>query len=138
MKKFLMLGAVCAMAFLMSGCGGILITTRDGFSTAGPGGLVSDMKGGLFTQPRNPNRKFKVLGKVSAEALTTSYIGLVSVGDASCRTLKRTAMEKYREADDVIDIDLDFRHDNILGIINKVFVTMNGTAIKYLDLPAEK
>ena len=137
MKKFLMLGAVCAMAALMSGCQG-MIAGHNGFATAPGGFIVSDMKGGTLIQDRHPARKFKVLGKVKAEAVTTSYLNLVSIGDASYQSMKKAALEKYRDADDIIDVELDFRHDNILGIINKVFVNLNGTAVKYLDMPAEK
>lgn len=138
MKKCLILGAICAFAALMSGCQG-MIATHNGFATAPGGFIVSDMKGGLIVQDRNPsNRKYQILGKVKAEAFTVSYAALVSSGDASYQTLKKQALEKYRDADDIIDIELDFRHDNVLGLINKVYVNLSGTAIKYLDAPAEK
>ena len=137
MKKSLMLGAMCAMVALLTGCQGLLVT-HNGFPTAGPGALISDMKGGAMIQDRNANRKFKVVGKAKAEAFTTSYLSLVSIGDASYQTLKKQALEPFKgAADDIIDVELDFRHDNLLGLINKVFVTLDGTAVKYLDMPSK-
>lgn len=138
MKKLFTLGAMCAVVLVLSGCAGAVVAHHDGFATVNPGPIVSDMKGGLFVQPRNPARKFQILGKVKSEAMTTGYLMLVSIGDASYQTLKKAALEKYRDADDIIDIELDFRNDNLLGLINKVYVTLNGTAIKYLDMPAAK
>ena len=137
MKKCLVLGAMCTLVALLSGCQGMFITNY-GFSSAPGGFIVSDMKGATLVQQRHPARKFQVLGKVKSEAQTTNYLGLVSIGDASYNTLKKTALEKYRDADDIIDIEMDYRHDNLLGLVNKVFTVLNGTAIKYLDMPAEK
>ena len=119
MKKSLMLGAMCAMVALLTGCQGLLIT-HNGFPTANPGFLVSDMKGGAMLQERNVHRKFKIVGTAKAEAFTVSYASLVSIGDASYQTLKKQALESYKgAADDIIDVELDFRHDNILGLINR-------------------
>ena len=137
MKKCVLLGTMCALAALLSGCQGMFVTNY-GFASAPGGILVSDMKGATMVQQRHPARRFQVLGKVRAEAQTTSYLALVSNGDASYQTLKREALEKYRDADDIIDIEMDFRHDNLLGLVDKVFVVLNGTAIKYLDMPAAK
>ena len=137
MKKCLMMGALCTLAALLSGCQGMLATNY-GFASVPGGFLVSDMKGATMVQQRHPARKYQVLGKVKAEAQTTSYLSLVSIGDASYCTLKKAALEKYRDADDIIDIEMDFRHDNLLGLVNKVFAVLNGTAIKYIDMPAEK
>ena len=138
MKKFMVLGALCAFAAFVSGCAATY-GNNHGFSATPSGGfLLADVRGGLMVQPRHPSRKFVILGKVKAEAKATGYLGLVTVGDVSYQTLKKAALEKYRDADDVIDIELDFADDNLLGLINKVYVSLNGYAIKYLDMPAAK
>lgn len=139
MKKYLVISAMCAAAALLSGCMGGPIANHNGFATAPAGFIISDMKGGLMVQERHPGRRYKVIGKVQAEAMTTCYLFLVSIGDASYQSLKKEALSKYPgKADDIIDIELDFRHDNLLSLINKVYVRMDGTAIKYLDTPEEK
>lgn len=131
MKNFLFLTVGAVIVLSLSGCLGIKMD-NSGFATVPGGFLVSDMKGGQFVQPRElSQREYEVIGVVRAEAMTVSYFGLVSQGDASYQTLKRLALEEHRDADDLINIELDFRHDNLLGIVNKVFVNMTATAIKY-------
>ena len=63
--------------------------------------------------------------------MTVSYFGLVSQGGCELSDVERLALEEHRDADDLINIELDFRHDYLLGIVNKVFVNMTATAIKY-------
>lgn len=138
MKKLFVMGALCVVAAVLSGCAATYGSNM-GFSATPTGGfIVADVKGALLVQQRHPSRKFQILGKVKSEGKATGYLGLVTIGDVSYQTLKKAALEKYRDADDIIDIEMDFADDNLLGLINKVYVTLNGTAIKYLDLPAEK
>ena len=37
---------------------------------------------------------------------------------------------------DIIDVELDFHHDNVLLLINRLTVKLYGPAVKYQDLPA--
>lgn len=138
MKKCLYWGAVILAAVMVTGCQSILIDGRTGFASAPGGILISDFSGGLVVQHRHPSRKFKILGKVKSEATSTCYLTLATTGDSSYQTLKKLALEKYPDADDIIDVELDFRHDNILLIVNKLTVHLNGTAVKYLDMPAKR
>ena len=138
MKKCLYWGAVILAAVLVTGCQSVLIDGRTGFASA-PGGLLfSDFNGGLIVQDRHPSRKFKVLGKVDSKAASTSYLTLFTIGDSSYQLLKKLALEKYPDADDIIDVELDFHHDNVFLIVNKLTVHLNGTAVKYLDMPAKR
>ena len=138
MKKLFVFGALCAVVVMLSGCAATYGHNM-GFSATPTGGfIVADVRGASMVQQRHPSRKFKILGKVKSEAKATGYLGLVTIGDVSYQTLKKAALEKYRDADDIIDVEIDFADDNLLGLVNKVYVNLNGTAIKYLDLPAEK
>lgn len=132
MKKLLLSAAFAFTAVLMTGCLGPKADNY-GFPTVPAGILFSDMQTGQIVQHKTlpQERKFKVLKRVSAEATTTAFIGLVSIGDASYYTLKAKALQECREADDIIDLEIDSHHDNMLGIINKVKVTVRGVAIKY-------
>ncbi len=133
MRKVALISVGAGMVLCLSGCISGMKTDSSGFATAPAGALISDMKGGQFIQPRElNNRKYEIIGIVRAEAMTVNYLGLVSQGDASYQTLKRQALEEHREADDLINVELDFRHDNLLGLVNKVFVNMTATAIKYV------
>ena len=111
MKKCLVLGAMCVFAALMSGCTGTYMNNLGFSSTPAGGFLVADIKGAIMVQPRHPARKFQILGKVKSEAKATGYLNVVTIGDVSYQTLKKAALEKYRDADDIIDIELDFAED---------------------------
>ena len=133
MKKLALVSASAGIALCLSGCISGMKTDSSGFATAPAGVLISDMKGGQFIQHRElDTRKYKIIGIVRAEAMTVNYLGLVSQGDASYQTLKRQALEEHRDADDLINIEMDFKHDNLLGIVNKVYINMTATAIKYV------
>lgn len=132
MKRLAMLLVGGIVMLGLTGCIGGMKTDSSGFATAPAGVLISNMKGGQFVQPRELDaRKYTIVGIVKAEAMTVNYLGLISQGDASYQTLKRKALDEHRDADDLINIELDFNHDNLLGIVNKVFVEMTATAIKY-------
>ena len=95
--------------------------------------LSSEMQNGQIVQNKilPQTRKFTVLKEVKAEATTTSFLGLVSIGDASYATLKSRALVDCREADEIIDIEVDSNHYCMLGIVNKVTTILRGTAIQY-------
>ncbi len=129
MKKMALLAATLVAGIMMTGCGG-LVQTQQGFATVAPGALISQMKGATYVQDRDPGRSYKVMKNVTASAQTVSYLSIVSLGDASYATLKEKAL-KGTGADDIINLEVDYTHDNILGIINKVTVEISGTAVKY-------
>lgn len=124
-------GGAAAM-LLLSGCLGPKMN-NSGFPTVPPGLLYSEMQNAQMVAPKQlPSlRKFTVLKQVKAEAVTTSFCGLVSIGDASYATLKAKALEECRDADDIIDLEVDCIHSNLLGLVNKVTTVIRGVAIKY-------
>lgn len=130
-KLLLCAGCVATMT-LLSGCLGPKVNNY-GFPTVPAGILYSEMQNGQIVQNKliPTTRKFTVLGPVKAEATTTSFLGLVSVGDASYATLKTQALMNYRDADEIIDIEVDSNHYCMLGIVNKVTTILRGTAIQY-------
>lgn len=135
MKKSLLLAgfSLCAM-LLLTGCLGPKMDNH-GFPSVPAGILFSDMKTAQLVPKKvlPETRRYKVLKRVKAEATTTSFIGIVSVGDASFATLKAQALAECREADDIIDLEVDGYHNNILGLINKVTCIVRGVAIQYVD-----
>ena len=130
-KLLLCAGSVVAMT-IFSGCLGPKVNNY-GFPTVPAGILYSEMQNGQIVQDKilPQTRKFTVLKQVKAEATTTSFLGLVSIGDASYATLKSRALIDCREADEIIDIEVDSSHDCLLGIVNKVTTVLRGTAIQY-------
>ncbi len=129
MKHSLLTAALVLGGLAMTGCVGL--TQNNGFPSAPAGVIVADMKVASMVQERDPGRAYKVVKeKVTASAESVCYLMLVSQGDVSYATLKRKALEGL-DADDVINLEVDYQHNNLLGIINKVTTTITGTAIKY-------
>lgn len=133
MKKSAMLAVLALGGLLLTGCTGNLITTSDGFATVPPGLLFSEMKGATLVQKRSElaSGKYVVVKPVTASATTTNILALISQGDASYATLKSQALSGTG-ADDIINLEVDYTNSNILGIVNKVTCTINGTAVKYV------
>lgn len=129
MKHSLLTAALVLGGLAMTGCVGL--TQNNGFPSAPAGAIVADMKVASMVQERDSGRAYKVVKeKVTASAESVCYLTLVSQGDVSYATLKRKALEGL-DADDIINLEVDYQHNNLLGIINKVTTTITGTAIKY-------
>lgn len=123
--------SVACLGMFGTGCAGVLKANNAGFPSATPGFIVTDMTAGQIVENRVLPAKYTVLGPVSAEATTVNYFGLVALGDASYKVLKRAALERYPAATDIINLEVDCRHKNVLCIINEVTTIIRGTAIKY-------
>ena len=129
MKKATLLAALVLAGMTFTGCMSS-INVNNGIASCPPGSLFSEMKAATLVQDRAEGRSYTVVKKVSAQATTTNFLGLVSQGDASYATLKAQAL-RGTGADDIIDLEIDYTHNNILGIVNKVTTVINGTAVKY-------
>ena len=129
MKKATIIAALVFAGVTLTGCmSGINV--NNGIASCPPGIIFSEMKAATMVQERDPGRTYMVVKPVTAQATTTNICGLVSQGDASYATLKELAL-KNTGADDIINLEVDVSHQNLLGIINKVTTVINGTAVKY-------
>lgn len=129
MKKASFLAALVLVGMTLTGCMNS-VKINNGIASCPPGSLFSEMKATTLVQDRAEGRAYKVIKPVTAEATTVNYLGLISQGDASYATLKAQAL-RGTGADDIIDLEIDYTHNNILGIVNKVTMVINGTAVKY-------
>lgn len=127
MKKSLLLGGAVVAAALMTGCAGV--TTQNGGVTLLGGGFYSDSAANAILQPIQDKSYTVVKRGVKAEAKLLGIFAAINMGDASYGTLKAQALSGLK-ADDLIDVKMDYKQETILGI-NKVTVTMIGTAIKF-------
>lgn len=130
MKKASFFAALVLVGMTLTGCMNS-VKINNGIASCPPGSLFSEMKAATLVQDRAEGRAYKVIKPVTAEATTVNYLGLVSQGDASYATLKAQAL-RGTGADDIIDLEIDYTHNNILGIVNKVTTVINGTAVKYI------
>ena len=73
---------------------------------------------------------FQILGSVTAEAESSSILGIIASGDSGYIKLYENAKQQHN-ADDVICVKVDTFYYNILGIISKVKTKLHGVAIKW-------
>jgi hypothetical protein len=130
MKKIAVLLAIATMGLFLSGCAQALMTNHNGFPSAAPGAIITDMTVASYV-PQKQIKNYTVVGKVEAEVKTVNYLGIIALGDGSYATLKRMALEKCPGANDIINIEIDARHKNVLCLINEVTTVLRATAIKY-------
>ena len=129
-KQLLLVGGAIAAAIVMTGCAGV--ATYDGAPSAfvGQPSFYAQVSGNAMMQP-NADAKYTVVKRnVQASAVVKSYFGCVSMGDTSFATLKAAALKQAPDANDIIDIKIDYAMTNIIGICETT-ITMTGTAVKY-------
>lgn len=120
-----------SLIILLNGCiNGYHI--GDGFPRTLPGIIVADQKSGSYIAPKMESMKnVEVLGKVSSQVNAREILLLISLGDVSIATAKQQALMQYPEADDIVNIEIDLRHEGILCIYNSITMYFSGIAIKY-------
>jgi hypothetical protein len=134
MKKCLMLGTACVVVALLSGCAAF----TSGYSLGGgypgtmPGIVIADqMRGGMIHAKVESMKDMEVLGPVSSKVSANNVFMLLSSGDASIGAAKKYALQKYPQADDVVNVETDMHHFGVLSIFNIVTLEYRGIAIKY-------
>ena len=120
-----------AAMVLVIGCAGM---AGFGPSAAYPGTIMNNTTypGANFngTSYQFTKDDFKILGTVTAEAKSSSILGIIASGDSGYTKLYDEA-KKQHNADDVICVKVDTHHYNILGIIAKTTTKMHGVAIQW-------
>ena len=126
MRKF----ALLALSLLV-GCAG---TGGFGPSGAYPGTIMNattyPSENFSSTSYQFGKNDFQILGSVTAEAASSSILGIIASGDSGYVKLYDEA-KKQHSADDVICVKVDTFYYNILGIISKVKTKLHGVAIKW-------
>lgn len=100
-------------------------------STIG-GIFYSNATRAMYRSPRVDLRNYKVLGKVTGEAVMKNFVLVVNVGDTGFEELKADALRTYPDADDIVNFDIDATHFNVFIFYIKTTVKIHGVAVKYL------
>ena len=131
MKKFLLFGGFVVVSMFLSGCS-FGFVADSGFPRTLPGALIAEQSCGNFIG--NKLQSFKdveVLGRVSSEVSGANLLLLISEGDVSIAKAKEIALQRYPQADDVVNVEIDTKHRGVLGLFNTVTMYYRGIAVKY-------
>ena len=127
---FLALGAIVSAA-LISSCAAVSTNYGGPVTSFAGSNLYTEGSYNAFIGDFSSTDYTVVQHNVVGTGSIQSFFGIIHLGDASFKTMKEKAFfDNKIDADDMIDIRMDYEQNNLLGI-NKVKVTMTGTAIKY-------
>ena len=132
MKNIILFSII--FSFIIVFCSGCIsgYHVGGGFPRTLPGSIAANQKSAGYIAPKMESMKdVEVLGKVSSEVEARQIIMLISLGDVSIAKAKEEALKKYPQADDVVNIEIDMRHESVLGLYNSVTMYFSGIAIKY-------
>ena len=134
MKKVILLLGFVLTALFINGCALLSsgYVVAGGFPRTMPALLISDQKaGGYIGQKLTSTKDVIVLGKVSSTVSARNGLLLVAFGDASIEAAKKEALKKYPQADDVVNVEIDIKHEGLLCLYNTVTMYYSGLAIQY-------
>ena len=127
-KSLLMVGGAILASVILSGCAGVSVNQgAPGAVFMGPNfyseysanSMITPFKGSCTVVKRD----------VQAKAQLKSFFTCITMGDISYATLKKAALAQAKGADELIDVKMDYKVNNIFGI-NTITVEMTATAVK--------
>ena len=131
MKNFLFVVVATCMLATLTGCGAFYCNSN-GFPAVPPAGIFSETTRGTFMAPKFENLDgVEVLGEAEGRASMENVLFIIATGDASISAAKKDALRMYKDADDIINVEVDAYHKSILGLFNTSTTIMRGYAIKY-------
>ncbi len=126
MKKGLLIAGGALASILFAGCAGV--STNNGMPAPLAGAIVTDMSAGGMVQA--VTGKYDVVKRnVTAEATATSYFTAIAMGDISYATLRSAALAQAEGADELVNVKIDYKQDNVIGI-NTVTLKLTADAVK--------
>lgn len=131
MKKLLLSIAAVVSMITLTGCGAIYCDSN-GFAAVPPACIYSETTRGTFMLPKFESlENVEVLGEAEGRASMENVLFIIATGDASIHAAKKDALRMYKNADDIINVEVDAYHKSILGLFNTSTLILRGQAIKY-------
>jgi len=127
-KSLLLVGGAILASVILSGCAGVSVNQgAPGAVFMGPN-FFSEFSANSMITPYS-GRYSVVKRNVKATAQLKSFFTCINMGDISYATLKKAALAQAKGADELIEVKMDYKVNNIIGI-NTITVEMTATAVK--------
>ena len=123
-KSLLLVGGAILASVILSGCAGVSVP---GATTCGPV-FFADYAANAMVAPYTGNYTI-VKRNVTATGKFRSFFTCINEGDVSYATLKKAALAEAKDANELIDVKMDYKVNTIFGI-NTINVTLTATAVK--------
>ena len=138
MKKFILFAGAIVSMVMLSGCGAMYINSQ-GYPAVPPATIFSETTRGTYMMPKFEKLDgVEVLGPVEGRASMENVLFIIATGDASIGAAKRDALRMYKDADDIINVEVDGYHKSILGLFNTSTTILRGYAVKYKNMGVKK
>ena len=124
-RTILVLVVVTSISFL-TGCAAFVATLV-------MGGLYTNVTAPVTYDPGAQGTKYQVLGVVEGTSTATSILGIIATGDASVHSAYKNALNKNPNADDLVDITVDYKGNSFLGLFASYTTIVRGKAIKHVN-----
>ena len=123
-KSLLMVGGALLASVILSGCAGVSVP---GATTAGPV-FFAEYAAPAVVSPYTGTYSI-VKRDVKASASFKSFFTCINMGDVSYAALKKQALEQAKGANELINVQIDYKVNTIFGI-NTIPVNLTATAVK--------
>ena len=123
-KSLLMVGGALLASVILSGCAGVSVP---GATTAGPV-FFAEYAAPAVVSPYTGTYSI-VKRDVKASASFKSFFTCINMGDVSYAALKKQALEQAKGANELINVQIDYKVNTIFGI-NTITVNLTATAVK--------
>ena len=123
-KSLLLVGGAVLASVILSGCAGVSVP---GATTAGPVFFADYAAPAVVNSYKGPCTIVK--RGVTASATFKSFFTCINEGDVSYATLKKQALQQAQGANELIDVQIDYKVNTIFGI-NTIKVNLTATAVK--------
>ena len=129
-RTILVLVVVTSISFL-TGCAAFVVTPI-------MGGLYTGVTAPVTYDPGAQGQPYKILGEVEGKATATSILGLIAAGDASVNSAYKNALKQIPNADDLIEVKVDYKGTSFLGLFASYTTIVRAKAIKRNSSTSEK
>lgn len=122
-KRILLFVIAVSLMAIFCGCAAFVATPIIG-------GLYTGVTAPITYDPGAKGQQYQVLGPVEGTSTATSILGIIASGDASVRTAYQKALKQIADADDLIDVTVDYKGTSFLGLFASYKTIVKGKAIK--------
>jgi len=122
-KQYFTLFSLLIILLLFCGCAAFVATPVIGT-------LYTGVTAPVTYDPGAKGQPYQILGDVAGTSSATSILGIIATGDASVKTAYQKALEQIPEADDLIDVTVDYKGTSFLGLFASYTTIVKAKAIK--------
>lgn len=93
-------------------------------------GLYTGVTAPITYDPGAKGHLYQILGEVEGKSSATSILGIIASGDASVKTAYQNALRQIPDAEDLIDVTVDYKGTSFLALFASYTTIVKAKAVK--------